>query len=130
MTDLRTYASLHTAKKAISKAGLDALYVRYDEISGKRIQPVVLCDLVEDQREAIRRGFKAEHKPLDFCVGATVYVKDSVAVAKRGELAVISRFLDTIGEVSAPGAVYLDRPIGGTRWWNISDLGLVVREVD
>jgi len=122
----RTYASLATAKKAINAAELGREVVRYDPIGlgtahrPARVKPVILCDTKERMLEVKRKGFAAEVKAGVFRQDATVRLKDEVPKEKPGELAKIQRFVKSID-----GGVYLDRRIGGTRWWNIEDLVLI-----
>lgn len=114
----RTYASLRTAKIAVNREELGREVVRYDEMQEGRIKPVVLADDAKHAQTIKRHGFAAEIKPTSFCEGATVRLKDSVPKERMGELARIVRF-------QPKGGAYLDRPIGGTRWWNLKDLVLI-----
>lgn len=121
----RTYATLRTAKIAINKADLGREIVRYDKLGEDkayrlaRVRPVVLVDDERQAREVKSKGYAVEIKPTRFCEGATVRLKDSVPKQRMGELAVIERFLnDSKG-------VHLDRPMGGTRYWDLKDLVLI-----
>lgn len=129
MIEPRSYLDLDQAKRAIKRAGLHAMTVRYDDVTGsykgaKNILPVVLCDLPEDKREVEERGFKAVMKHKRFAEGATVRLKDREPGAKPTDLAVIQRFLGD----ETPGGVFLDRPICGTRYWNVEALILIAPE--
>lgn len=129
MTDLpNSYMNLDQAKRAIKRAGLSQMDVRYDDVTGsyrgaKNILPVVLVDLIEDKREVENRGFRAEMKFTRFAEGATVKLKPEVAGAKKGELAKIK-----VVNTEIKGGVVLDRRLGGTMYWNVSDLILIERE--
>lgn len=125
----KSYLNLDDAKRAIKRAGLHAMTVRYDDVTGsyrgaKNILPVVLCDLVEDKREVESRGFKADMKRKTFSEGATVRLNDREPGAKATDLAVLQRFLGD----DIPGGVFLDRPLCGTRYWNVSALTLIAPE--
>lgn len=123
----KTYKSLSSARAAIRKAGLGAMVVRYDNNTDHRIPhftPVVLCDLIEDTHEVESRGFKAEIKRTTIREGATVELKPGVTGSEPG-LAVVKAMLDDI-----EGGVFLDRPLGGCRYWNVEDLNLIAPEVE
>lgn len=123
----KTFTTLTSARTAIKNAGLSGMTVRYDDsfgkfIGAKRFQPVVLCDLAADKQEAERRGFKAEMKFRDVIPGATVELKPEFVVESNG-LAVVKAVLDDID-----GGIFLDRPLDGSRYWNIEALNLIARE--
>ena len=126
---MRSYMSLATAKKAIAAAGLAAMDVRYDNVTGsyrgaKKFQPVVLCDLLADKREVEDRGFRAELKHSRLDVGATVRLSDKID--RRGELAVVmSMPLD-----ERNGRARLDRVIAGASYWPVSDLVVITPDVE
>jgi hypothetical protein len=121
-----TYATLQTAKIAINREELGREIVRYDKLGDDkphklaRVMPVVLVDDSKRAQQIKRMGFYCEVKPTQFCEGATVRLKDSVPKERMGELATIVRFL-----TGKPAAAYLDRPIGGTRYWDLQDLVLI-----
>ena len=122
-----TYTTIASARSAIRRAGLAAMIVRYDNATGrfagaKSVLPVVLCDLVEDVFEVQSRGFSAEIKRTEIQQGATVYLKPGVTGTAPG-LAVVKAMLD-----DTEGGVFLDRPLGGCRYWNTEDLILIARE--
>lgn len=61
---MKNYASVSASKRAIEKAGLSGMVVdhniiRYGRHAG-RVEPVVICGLVEDFEEVQRRGFAAK----------------------------------------------------------------------
>lgn len=63
--NFKSYKTLTSARAAIKKAGLGAMNVRYDDVTGKfagakNIQPVVICELLVDVNEVQNRGFRAE----------------------------------------------------------------------
>jgi len=125
----KTYKTIGAARKAIKDAGMAAMIVRYDDVTGrfggaKNYQPVVLCDLPEDIHEVRRRGFVAEMKRTKIEEGATVRLKPGVTGYKKGEMAVIIGFLTE----AAGGGVCLDRPLGNMRYPQIEDLALIARE--
>ena len=125
----KTYKTVGAARKAIKDAGMGAMIVRYDDVTGrfggaKNYQPIVLCDLPEDIREVRRRGFVAEMKHTQIDEGATVMLKPGVTGYKKGEMAVVIGFLTE----AAGGGVCLDRPLGNLRFPDIQDLTLIARE--
>jgi hypothetical protein len=126
----KTYKTVGAARKAIKDAGMAAMIVRYDDVTGrfggaKNYQPVVLCDLPEDIHEVRRRGFVAEMKHTKIEEGATVRLKDSIPVKKKGELAVVIGFLT---EKAGGGGVCLDRKLDGGKFWDEDSLELIARE--
>lgn len=124
-----TYKTIGAARSAIKTAGLAGMIVRYDKTGGrfspdKSITPVVLCDFPPDMTEVRRRGFTAELKHRRIEEGATVRLKDSIPVKKKGELAVVIGFLTE----KAGGDVCLDRPLAGGKFWAEVSLELIARE--
>lgn len=126
MTEVRTYSSLATAKKALRTFELSHMLVRFDTFeparnSKKFIRPVILCDEQVERRRVEEHGFAAELKQKDYCIGATVSLHPTVPAERHDGLAVIAHWL----KQTAEGAVLLDRPLGGTKYWNIDSLVLV-----
>lgn len=127
----KTYKTIGAARKAVKDAGMAAMIVRYDDVTGrfggaKNYQPVVLCDLPEDIHEVRRRGFVAEMKRTKIEEGATVTLKAGVTGYKKGEMAVVIGFLTE----AAGGGVCLDRPLVGKKFWSEVSLELITPEVD
>jgi hypothetical protein len=63
----KDYSSVDSAKRALRKAGLQAMPVEFEVIKSglgrERILPVVQCELDKDLAEVRQRGFKAAPLP-------------------------------------------------------------------
>lgn len=60
----RTYSTIHSAKRALRKAGLSVMAVAFDiepanSLGRYRVVPVIQCDSADDVAEVSRRGFNA-----------------------------------------------------------------------
>lgn len=117
----KSYMNLDHAKRAVKKAGLAQMDVRYDNVTGsyrgaKNFMPVILVDLPEDRREVEDRGFHAEMKCDKLMVGASVRLMPGTEIAK---------VLDITDDLA-----FLDRALGGTRYWTPAKLELIAKEDD